>query len=253
MDRQRARNICGAMMFSGDDALKRISVLSGGEKSRVMLGKLLATPMNLLLLDEPTNHLDMESCDALLAAINFFEGTVIIVTHNEMFLHSLAERLVVFQNDHIEVFDGSYREFLEKDGWHDKNPSARHSGAKTPQGETTVRLTKKELRRKRSDIIKQRSKITGPLEKRIARLEDDIETHEIELDRRNRDMQQASQKQDGQRIAELSRAIHANQSAIDKYFDELEEITHELDSHNADFEKQLQALDAELEVENRGP
>ena len=108
------------------------------------------------------------------------------------------------------------------------------------------------MRRKRSDIIKHRSKITGPLEKRIARLEDDIETHEIELGRLNQDMQQASQKQDGQRIAELSRAIHANQSAIDTYFDELEKITHELDSHNADFEKQLQALDAELEAENRG-
>ncbi len=122
MDRQKTRNICGAMMFSGDDALKKISVLSGGEKSRVMLGKLLATPVNLLLLDEPTNHLDMESCDALLAAIDVFEGTVIMVTHNEMFLHSLAERLIVFQNDHIEIFDGNYLEFLEKDGWHDKNP-----------------------------------------------------------------------------------------------------------------------------------
>ena len=82
MDRQRARNICGAMMFAGDDALKKISVLSGGEKSRVMLGKLLATPVNLLLLDEPTNHLDMESCDALLAALDFFYGTVVMVTHN---------------------------------------------------------------------------------------------------------------------------------------------------------------------------
>lgn len=251
MDRQRARNICGAMMFSGDDALKRISVLSGGEKSRVMLGKLLATPINLLLLDEPTNHLDMESCDALLTAIDFFEGTVIMVTHNEMFLHSLAERLIVFQNDHIEVFDGSYREFLEKDGWHDKGSLARRSGSKTPQRETTVRLTKKEMRRQKSDIIAHRSKITAPLEKRIARLENDIESHEVELDRHNQAMQMASQKQDVKRITELSRAIHANQSAIDKYFDELEKITHELDSHNADFEKQLQVLDNEQVTEDR--
>ncbi len=243
MDRQRARNICGAMMFSGDEALKRIGVLSGGEKSRVMLGKLLATPVNLLLLDEPTNHLDMESCDALLTAIDFFEGTVIMVTHNEMFLHTLAERLIVFRNDHLEVFDGSYREFLEKDGWHDKSPPARRSGTQPPHRETAVRLTKKEVRRKRSDIIGQRSKITGPLEKRIARLEDEIERHEVELDRLNHAMQQASQKQDGQQIAELSRAIHSNQSAIDKYFDELEKITHELDRHNAGFEKQLKALD----------
>ena len=247
MDRQRARNICGAMMFSGDDALKRISVLSGGEKSRVMLGKLLATPVNLLLLDEPTNHLDMESCDALLTAIDFFEGAVIMVTHNEMFLHTLAQRLIVFQNDHIEVFDGSYREFLEKDGWHDRSPLAGSSGTKTPQRENTVRLTKKEMRRQRSDIIARRSKITGPLEKRITRLEDDIETHEVELDRLNQAMQQASQEQNGQRIAELSRAIHANQAAIDKYFDELEKITHELDRQNADFEKQLQELEVGLD------
>ena len=249
-DLQHARNVCGAMIFSGDDALKKISVLSGGEKSRVMLGKLLATPANLLLLDEPTNHLDMESCDALLTAIDFFEGTVIMVTHNEMFLHTLAERLIVFQNDHIAVFDGSYREFLEKDGWHDKSPPAGGSGTKTPRRETTVRLTKKEMRRQRSDIIAQRSKKTGPLEKRISRLEDDIETREVELDRLNEAMQQASQKQDGQRIAELSRAIHANQAAIDKYFDELENITQELDSHNAVFEIQLQALDAELGTED---
>jgi ATP-binding cassette subfamily F protein 3 len=192
----------------------------------------------------------MESCDALLTAIDFFEGTVIMVTHNEMFLHSLAERLIVFQNDHIEVFDGSYREFLEKDGWHDKGSLARRSGAKTPPRETTGRPAKKELRRKKSDIIAQRSKITGPLEKHIAGLERDIESHEIELDRHNQAMQQASQKQDGQRIAELSRAIHATQSAIDKCFDELEKITHELDSHNADFEKQLQALDNEQMAED---
>jgi len=117
VDRQQARNICGAMMFSGDEALKKISVLSGGEKSRVMLGKLLATPVNLLLLDEPTNHLDMESCDALLAALDLFEGTVIMVTHNEMFLHALADKLIVFQNDEIDIFNGRYQEFLEKGGW----------------------------------------------------------------------------------------------------------------------------------------
>ena len=69
-DRQKARDICGAMLFEGDDALKKVAVLSGGEKSRVVLGKIIAPPTNLLLLDEPTNHLDMESCDALLAALD---------------------------------------------------------------------------------------------------------------------------------------------------------------------------------------
>jgi len=113
IDMQSARGICGAMMFNGDDALKKINILSGGEKSRVMLGKLLATSVSLLILDEPTNHLDMEACDSLLAAIDNFDGTVIMVTHNEMFLHALAQRLIVFQDDELFVFDGSYQEFLE--------------------------------------------------------------------------------------------------------------------------------------------
>jgi ATP-binding cassette subfamily F protein 3 len=243
IDRQRARNICGAMMFSGDEALKKISVLSGGEKSRVMLGKLLATPVNLLLLDEPTNHLDMESCDALLAAIDLFEGTVIMVTHNEMFLHTLAEKLIVFQNDEIEVFDGRYQEFLAKGGWQDeKLPESKDRSQAAPKGRH-ARQAKKELRRKRSEIIASRSKTVRPLVKRITRLENDIELHEVELEHLNHDMQQASRVQDGTRISKLSQSIHASQSAIDKLFDELEKTTDEFNTRNAVFNEELRELD----------
>ena len=243
IERQRARNICGAMMFSGDDALKKISVLSGGEKSRVMLGKLLATPVNLLLLDEPTNHLDMESCDALLAAIDLFEGTVIMVTHNEMFLHTLAERLIVFQNDQIETFDGRYQEFLEKGGWHDENSAIQKGRPEVTFKDAAAKQTKKEMRRKRSEIINQKSKTVKPLEKRITGIENKIEACEIELDHLNHSMQQASEDQDGARIAELSRSIHACQTAIEQLFDELETISNELDTQNAEFNRALRELD----------
>ena len=243
MDRQRARNISGAMMFSGDDALKKISVLSGGEKSRVMLGKLLATPTNLLLLDEPTNHLDMESCDALLAAIDFFEGTVIMVTHNEMFLHTLADKLIVFQNDEIDVFKGRYQEFLDKGGWHDEKLSESGDRSQAIPAGSNAKLAKKEMRRKRSEIINRRSKNVRPIEKRIARLENDIESHEVELGNFNNYMQAASQDQDGKRISELSQSIHACQSKIDVLFDELEKVTDELESQNAVYERELKQLE----------
>jgi ATP-binding cassette subfamily F protein 3 len=249
VDRQHARDICGAMLFSGDDALKKISVLSGGEKSRVMLGKLLVTPANLLLLDEPTNHLDMESSDALLAAIDSFEGTVIMVTHNEMFLHSLAERLIVFQGDTIKSFEGSYQEFLEKGGWQDETQFSPKDRSKENRTGQITRRTKKEMRRQRSEIIAQRSTAVKPLQNRITRLENDIETRETELDHLNESMQQASQNQDGPRIVELSLAIHTCQSAIDQLFDELETITDEFDIQNAVFEDQLKQLESELENE----
>jgi ATP-binding cassette subfamily F protein 3 len=246
VDRQHARDICGAMLFPGDDALKKISVLSGGEKSRVMLGKLLVTPANLLLLDEPTNHLDMESSDALLAAVDNFDGTVIMVTHNEMFLHSLAERLIVFQGDSIKTFEGSYQEFLDKWGWQDEISSSPKDRSKSNHTGNRAKQTKKEIRRQRSDIIAQRSKAVKPLQNRISRLENEIENREEELNSLNESMQQASQNQDGPKIEELSQAIHTCQTAIDRLFDELEKVSSEFDGRSAVFEEQLQKLASEL-------
>ncbi|MGW8303580.1 MAG: ABC-F family ATP-binding cassette domain-containing protein, partial [Desulfobacterales bacterium] len=234
-DRQQARNVCGAMMFSGDDALKKISVLSGGEKSRVMLGKLLVSPTNLLLLDEPTNHLDMESCDALLAAIDNFEGSVIMVTHNEMFLYALAQRLIVFQNDSIDIFGGSYQRFLEKGGWHDERKVNHAQLQPDIKMDVSVKLTKKELRRQRSEIISQRSRMVKPIQQRAEAVENEIEKNEQQLDRLNQSMQQAAQEQDGTKIAEISQAIHLVQQTIDRLFEQLEELTRDLETRKAEF------------------
>jgi ATP-binding cassette, subfamily F, member 3 len=117
----QARNIAGGLMFSDTMALKKIKVLSGGEKSRVLLGKILVTPCHLLFLDEPTNHLDMHSCDALIEAIDQFSGSIIMVTHNEMYLRSVATKLIIFDNNTIRIFDGSYDDFLTDVGWSDED------------------------------------------------------------------------------------------------------------------------------------
>lgn len=239
VDRQQARNICGAMMFEGDSALKKIGVLSGGERSRVVLGKLLVTPVNLLLLDEPTNHLDMESTDAMIAAIDNFDGAVIMVTHNEMFLHTLAERLIVFQNETLDVFEGSYQDFLDKVGWEDESgilsPAKKDTSGPVGDGDRTTgaKHTKKELRRMRSGAAKERARALKPLEQRIARVEVVIEQQEKELEEYNTAMLNASRKQDGVLIAGLSQKIHRSQKAIDNHFDELERLTRQLEEKRA--------------------
>ena len=115
----RVRQVCGQMMFSGDLASKKIGVLSGGEKSRVMLGKILLKGANLLLLDEPTNHLDMESCDSLMQAIKNFEGAVIMVTHDEGFVNKIANKLIIFDDEKTFTFEDSYQFFLKRIGWKD--------------------------------------------------------------------------------------------------------------------------------------
>ena len=235
-------------MFEGDEALKKIGVLSGGEKSRVMLGKLLATPVNLLLLDEPTNHLDMYTCDALLASLDDFEGTIIMVTHNEMFLHALAERLIVFQNDAITLFAGNYQRFLESGGWEDEtghDGDERKSASVSASEQTAPKLTKKERRQKRSEIISERGSLLGPLQKRISQVEDDIEAQENKLSELSQEMVEASQNQDATRIEKLSCAIHTCKPIVDRLFEELEHLTAEFETIDADFERRLQALELE--------
>ncbi len=243
IDRQKARDICGAMMFEGDYALKKIGVLSGGEKSRVMLGKLLATPVNLLLLDEPTNHLDMESNDALLAAIDSFEGAVVMVTHNEMFLHALAERLIIFHRDSIEVFEGGYQRFLDKGGWGDEDESL--SVPRKPRSEKngSDRIDKKELRKRRAEIITERSRALGPLERGIARTESEIEAREKNLKLLHAAMQEATLARDGKRISGISVEIHACEEEIEALFSELEDLTDKLDRLAAVFEERLAVID----------
>jgi len=96
--------------------LKKVSVLSGGEKSRVVLATMLVQPINLLILDEPTNHLDIQSRETLLAALQNFTGTVVLVSHDRHFLRCLINR--VFEIDHgaMRIYDGSYEYYLEKSG-----------------------------------------------------------------------------------------------------------------------------------------
>ena len=243
-DRPLARSICGAMMFSGDDALKKISVLSGGEKSRVMLGKLLVTPVNLLLLDEPSNHLDMESCDAMLAAIDNFEGAVIMVTHNEMFLHSIAQRLIVFQNDGLNLFEGSYRNFLDGGGWVGEETVADTEKAAQNNGQRPI-VGRKELKRKRSRIINTKSRALNPLKKRIEMFEEAIARDENSLAELNTRLVEASRRQDGKKIGKLSRALHECQAEIDRRYTDLETISHEFENLEAEYDQQLDRLDAE--------
>jgi ATP-binding cassette subfamily F protein 3 len=237
---RRGRTICGAMMFEGDSALKKVSVLSGGEKSRVLLGKLLVSPANLLLLDEPTNHLDMESIDSLIEAIDAFDGAVIIVTHSEMILHAIAERLIIFDGGRVDVFEGSYQDFLDRVGWKDEETrSDRGADVTSRQG------NRKDLRRIRAELITNRSRTLGPLQNRIAEIEETIIDLEGEVEANTRALLDASVKGNGNAIRSLSISLNNANGQIDVLFDELAALTEEHAAKSREFEERLGLLQQE--------
>ena len=108
------RNLLGAFLFSGDDVEKRIAVLSGGERSRVLLATILASPVNLLVLDEPTNHLDIESREVLLKAVRDFDGTALVVSHDRHFLRQIVNRVFEIRDGELRSYEGDYDYYLEK-------------------------------------------------------------------------------------------------------------------------------------------
>ena len=211
------RNICGIMMFSGDNAKKKISLLSGGEKSRVMLGKIIAKDVNLLFLDEPTNHLDMDSIDALTNAIKAFEGSCLIVTHSEDLLRAVCDRLIVFTNDGADYFNGTYDEFLEKIGWYDDVVEVKK--VKTPK------VNKKESKKLRAAIVAEKSKATAPIKKQMQEVEEEMEKLEDALEDAR---------------VKLSRDIPKIEKQIEDKFTLLEELQIKLDVMNKEFEIRME-------------
>jgi ATP-binding cassette subfamily F protein 3 len=213
--RTRIRTICGNMMFSGDNALKKISVLSGGERSRVLLARTLLFPSNLLILDEPTHHLDMESCSALMNAVSEYEGAAIVVTHDECFLRKIANKLIIFSDNGITVFPGNYSEFLEQVGW-DKSDTDAGSRTKNPGQQKP--LSKKEKRRRRAAnraLLKR--KLSG-FESKIGQLEKKIENAENEHNVLTAKLVESSEQQDAENIAFISKSLKEKKEEIDRLY-----------------------------------
>jgi len=206
LTRTQVRNICGTMMFGGDLALKKVSVLSGGEKSRTLLAKILAHPSNLLLLDEPNNHLDMESIDGLIESLQDFPGALLIVTHNERILRALVTKLIVFHRGRMDVFDSGYDEFLEKIGWEDETEA---KGAK-----------KKLTARNNYNEKKEREKAERKEKARIAKIEAQILISENSLKKYNEQLVIEANRNNLAQLNELSKKISQVKQDIEDLYSE---------------------------------
>ncbi len=226
------RSICGTMMFSGESAEKKIEVLSGGERSRVMLGKIIGTPANILLLDEPTNHLDMQSIDSLCSAIESFQGSTIMVTHSEMLLRKLATALIIFHKGTAEYFEGTYDDFLEKIGWEEEEGTAKPK-------KTKPKLDKKERKRQRTAVIQEKAKEAAPYRKELAFFEKKIEELEAEEKKQNEALTQASNTGDNSAMMEHAKALGEAQKEIEVLFERMTVASEIMDEINTKYDAKL--------------
>lgn len=174
--RSKIRNILGSFLFGEDDIDKKVKVLSGGEKSRLALAKLILSPVNLLVLDEPTNHLDMDSKDILKNALIRYDGTLIIVSHDRDFLQGLTNSLYEFRNKHITEFKGDIFEYLEYRKIEDLK-TLETTKAKDSQNKTTVVSKNKMDYEKSKEWERELRKIRTKIEK----TEQEIENLEAEI------------------------------------------------------------------------
>ncbi|MGA3181541.1 MAG: ABC-F family ATP-binding cassette domain-containing protein [Verrucomicrobiota bacterium] len=177
------RTLLGAFLFRGDDVFKKISVLSGGEKSRLALVKLLLDPPNLLLMDEPTTHLDMASIEALLAALRPFSGTLIFISHDVYFIHQLSNHVVRVDQGRLTHFPGGYQYYLDKTAA--ASPEAGVHPAKSgARGGPAGKADRKEQKRLEAEQRQARSGERRACQERVSKLESEIlklETRQKEL------------------------------------------------------------------------
>ncbi|MDR1557046.1 MAG: ABC-F family ATP-binding cassette domain-containing protein [Tannerellaceae bacterium] len=181
--RFRIRDILGAFMFGGEAVEKKVRVLSGGERSRLAMIRLLLRPVNLLILDEPTNHLDMRSKDVLKAALKEFDGTLIAVSHDREFLDGLVNKVYEFGNQRVTGHSGGIYEFLERKKMDSLRDLERSSPIPAPEEEISPGANKRsyEARKEQSKAIRKAEKAVSETENQITELENRISALEIRL------------------------------------------------------------------------
>ncbi len=222
--RLKLRDILGAFLFKGEDIDKKVAVLSGGERARLAMAKLILKPYNLLALDEPTNHMDIRSKDILKQALKAYDGTLIIVSHDRDFLDGLVDKLYEFRDGRVKEHLGGVQEFLERRKLENLSELERHS---KPSEEKPVEVVqKKEEAKQEYQAKKFVSKEERKIRNRISFLEKGIESIETKMAEIESKLTSPGEGDD---IMELTRAYLGNKRELDFKMEEWEKLNEQLE------------------------
>lgn len=227
---QAIRTVLGSFLFRGDDIYKPVSVLSGGEKSRLALVKLLLDPPNLLLMDEPTTHLDLASVDALIVALKQYQGTLVFISHDVHFIRALSTHVVRVEAGQLKHFGGGYQYYLDKTAQSARAALTSSSFGSAVSRPVVPKVDRKEQKRLEAEQRQARSDKKNEIPKRIAALEKEI----ADLEAKERDY--AAELEKPETYHSGGRATQINR--------ELTQVTDRLEAANAEWEKAVADLAA---------
>jgi len=213
------RTVLGNFLFSGDDVLKPVQALSGGEKARLALAKLMMQKANLLILDEPTNHLDIDSKEVLEAALTDFPGTIIFVSHDRYFINKITDQVAEMNRDGISVYLGDYDYYLEK-----KAEEAEHK--RLEQEKQPIQNTEDKKRNFKLD--KQQQSLLRKKQRRITELEELIDSLELKISEIEEKMAEPEIFQDHEKSFELNEKMIALKNNVEEYMEEWTTLQEEI-------------------------
>ncbi len=212
------RSILGCFLFTGDDVFKKIKVLSGGEKSRVALAKALTADANFLVLDEPTNHLDMASVNILIQALQQFEGTFIVVSHDRYFLDNVANKIWFIEDKEIKEYPGTYQEYEE---WNAKRVVKKDTS-------TPKKVVKEQPKKEKAPLSEDKTKLIQRKNKELASLEQQIEASEKSLKEQETNLAKEEIYADAQKLQEATRTYNSAKASLQQLQNSWEELAEEI-------------------------
>jgi ATP-binding cassette subfamily F protein 3 len=240
MNDTQVRTLLGCFMFNGEEVFKKIKVLSGGEKSRVALARMLVQPANLLIMDEPTNHLDMPSKEVLQNALDRYEGAFIIVSHDRDFMDPIVNKTLEVREGTLTKVHGDISYYLEKrhqeQAMEDANAGSTASATNGQADQPKEQLSRKEQRRIEAEQRQEKYRRTKPYQKKIEPIEKQIASLEERKEELEAIMGEPDFYDDGERVQKISKEYDAIQQELDEVMEQWEELAMAIAEIEAEYE-----------------
>jgi ATP-binding cassette subfamily F protein 3 len=240
---QRLRGLAGAFLFSGDDVTKSISVLSGGEKTRIAIARMLVRPANLLLMDEPTNHLDIASREILTDALDAYKGTLCFITHDRTLIREIANKIIQVREGQVTVFPGNYDDYL----WRTRSPNGQRETMETRPRTGRLRQPSMSVRKRQRKVLEsqlrnEHYRAISPVRARIAEIEQEMAANTRRIEEIEAMMADPSHYKDSGNVVAVNREYATLKENVARLTGEWEGLVSEAERIDADYRRKREEL-----------